>query len=469
MAALPDIARTTVAEHDMLPAGVVVLALVSGGADSVALVRLLASGDLGDVSGRLSVLHINHLLRGDDAEADELFVTALCDTLAVACRVVRYDVAAYARAEGFNLEDAGRRVRYRFADDELDARCDALGVPREAGRIAVAHTADDRLETFLARIVTGAGAGGLASIAPVRGRIVRPLIGARRAEVTAYLGELGQPWREDVTNADTEQQRAWLRHKLLPLIERRNPSFSDTVGRTMTVLSGDEALLAQLSAEAARRVVAHDGDAVVFDRAALAAVPRALARRMVRDAIRASFPEASRVTFEHVEAIAVGVADDGFARDLPFGLRAEAEYGTIRVSRRGDSSGSVAPGLLELPGALDLVTSGTIAARELPAGSVAPGPDTISIDAGAVRWPLVVDAVRAGDRMRPLGLEGSKKLSDIFIDAKVPGRVRHVTPVVRDGDRIVWLAGVALAEECRVTPATERVAELTWRRPQAGG
>jgi tRNA(Ile)-lysidine synthase len=465
MQQLADIARSTVAEHGMLPDGAVVLVLVSGGADSVALLRLLAAGDLGDCSRRLRVLHVNHLLRAEDADGDESFVSALCATLGVPCRAVRYDVAAYARAEGLNLEDAGRRVRYRFADDELDVWCASLGVPGEAGRIAVAHTADDRLETFLARVITGAGTGGLASIAPVRGRIVRPLIDARRAAVTGYLTELGQTWREDATNADTAQQRAWLRHELLPMIERRNPSFAETSERTMRILAGDEALLSQLGADAARGVVAVDGDALVFERSALAALPCSLARRVVRDAIVGMFGEASRLPFEHVEAIATSATGGGFARDLPLGLRAHAEYDTIRVSRRGGSDSSVAPGLLELPGVLDLGASGTIGARELPAGGVLPGPDAVSIDAGAVRWPLVVDAVRAGDRMRPLGLGGSKKLSDILIDAKVPARMRQVTPVVRDGERIVWLAGVTLAEECRVTPATERVAELTWRRP----
>jgi tRNA(Ile)-lysidine synthase len=194
-----------------------------------------------------------------------------------------------------------------------------------------------------------------------------------------------------------------------------------------------------------------------------------MARRVVREAVLGAFPEASRLTFEHLDAIAVGMADDAFARDLPFGLRAEAEYGTIRVSRRGEITGPVAPGLLELPGTLDLGTSGTMGARMLPDRSIAPGPDVVSIDADAVSWPLVVDSVRPGDRMRPLGLGGSKKLSDLLVDAKVARRMRSGTPVVRDGERIVWLAGVALAAECRVTPASERVAELRWERLEAGG
>ena len=125
MPALADIARATATRHAMLPEGAVVVVLVSGGADSVALLRLLAEGALGDLAGRLFVLHVNHLLRDADADADAAFVRELAASLGVPCDVVRYDVAAYAEAEGLNLEDAGRRVRYRFAEDELDARCRA--------------------------------------------------------------------------------------------------------------------------------------------------------------------------------------------------------------------------------------------------------------------------------------------------------------------------------------------------------
>ena len=178
----------------MLGPDAVVLALVSGGADSVALLRLLSAGELGEVAD-LSVLHVNHLLRGEAADEHAAFVEDLCATVGVACRVVRYDVASYAEAEGLNLEDAGRRVRYRFAEQELDARCAVIGAPSGSGRIATAHTLDDLTETFLMRLVTGSGPAGLRAIPAVRGRIVRPLIGARRGEVTAYLEALEQPWR----------------------------------------------------------------------------------------------------------------------------------------------------------------------------------------------------------------------------------------------------------------------------------
>lgn len=451
----------------MVPDGSVVVAMVSGGADSVALLRLLAAGVLGAPAG-LSVLHVDHLLRGAESGADAAFVSALGEDLGVEVRVVAYDVGGLAEAEGLNLEDAGRRVRQRLAASELDARCAALGVHPLMGRIAVAHTFDDRLETFLARVVSGAGGGGLRSIAPVRDRIVRPLIEARRAEVVAYLQKIGQSWREDASNADTTRERAWVRHELLPQIERRKPAFAVTAVRTLSILAEEDDLLGEMASAFAHDFSRIKGGTLAFDRELMGTLSRPLARRTVRVALIDAFPEAARLEFEHTEAIVAGLADDGFARDLPFGLRAEVEYGTLNISRKSMTCAMVAPGLLGLPGMLDLGAAGTIEAREVALEVPPSAGDVVSLDADAVAWPLVVDSFREGDRIRPFGMTGTKKVGDLLTDAKVPRRVRGGIPIVRAGDRVVWVAGVRIAEDVRVTAATTRVAELRWHRPQAG-
>ncbi|MRS12817.1 MAG: tRNA lysidine(34) synthetase TilS [Actinobacteria bacterium] len=464
MSALPDIARDTACRHAMIPHGAVVLAMVSGGADSVALLRLLASGDLGDPAA-LRVLHVNHGLRGEESDRDASFVAATCDELGVECRVVACDIAGHAFGAGLNLEDAGRRIRYALAESELDATCASVSEGRERGRIAVAHTFDDRLETFLARLLTGAGGGGLRSIPPVRGRIVRPLIEARRADVVGYLRSLGQEWREDATNEDTAMQRAWIRHDLLPLIEGRYPTFGEAVSRALDLLTDDDLLLTEMAEAFAHDFSRLEDGSLVFDRALMATLSPAMARRTVRAALVAAFPEALRLEFEHADAVSRGIALDGFARDLPFGLRAETEYGRLRVSRRAAEESCVSPGLLQLPGFLDLGAAGSIEAIEAEPVSVHAGGDQETIDAETVGWPLVVDSVRDGDRIRPFGAKGTKKVGDLLTDAKVPRRTRGVTPVVRDGERVVWVAGVRLADDVRVTPETQRAARLVWHRP----
>jgi tRNA(Ile)-lysidine synthase len=463
MPLLPDIARATTAEHDMLPTGSVVLALVSGGADSVSLLRLLAGRELGD-DVRFSVLHVNHMLRGEAADADEAFVVSLCAELGVACRTVRFDVAAYAEAESLNLEDAGRRVRYRFAEDELDARCDALGISPLRGKIAVAHTLDDQLETFLMRMVTGAGPAGLRAIAPVRDRIVRPLLGARRSQVVEYLESLGQTWREDITNEDTSRLRSWVRHELKPLVESVNPSFDSTLERTVRLLADEDELLSDMAEAFSHDFVERLEGGIAFNRAYMTTLSRAMARRTVREALFREFPEATRLEFEHVEAIVEGLGDDAFARDLPFGLHARTEYDKLMVSRRDTGTAPLAPCLLEAPGRCDLGGFGVIEARLVCSDDVNDDSQRAFVDAALVAGALTVDGPREGDRMRPLGMEGTKKLSDLFVDEKVPKRLRAVTPVVRYRDRIVWVAGLRLSDEFKVVPQTSQVLELFWRR-----
>jgi tRNA(Ile)-lysidine synthase len=461
-ARLPHIARATATAHGMLPPGAPVVVMVSGGADSTALLRLLASGALGEVA--LSVLHVDHILRGVESDADAAFVAGTCAELGVECRVARYDVGSYAEAEGLNLEDAGRRVRYRFAEEELDARCAVAGVPATAGRVAAAHTLDDRIETFLMRLATGSGAGGLAGIPHVRGRIVRPLLDARRADVIAYLDGLGQAWREDATNADTTRLRARVRAELLPLLESINPRFDDALGRMWTVLGDEDRLLEGMARGFEDDFADVRSGEVRFDRPGMLTLSRPMMRRTLRSALLSAFPEASRIEFEHVEALVDGLGDDRFARDLPEGLRARTEYATLVISRTPDGAAPMAPALLEVPGTVDLGPAGTMrASRCLPVP--ADDPRVAVIEADRLAGPLTVDSVRPGDRMRPLGMQGTRKLQDVLTDAKVPRGVRSLVPVVRDGERIVWVAGVRMSDEYAVGPGTVRAIRLEWAGP----
>ena len=183
---------------------------VSGGADSVALLLLL--NGLRDTLGiRLVAIHFNHQLRGQEAERDEQFVRELAGT--IQCEFIggSDDVASRARERGWNLEDAGRRLRYQFFAD--------LVRDRRAGQVAVAHTADDQAETVLAQIIRGTGPTGLAGIYPVAGTVIRPLLEVRRGALRDFLTAVGQPWREDSTNQDETRLRARIRNRLIPSLE----------------------------------------------------------------------------------------------------------------------------------------------------------------------------------------------------------------------------------------------------------
>ncbi len=461
---LARIAARTAAEHGMFPTGIPVVVLVSGGADSTALLRVLASGEVAP-GLQLSVLHVNHQLRGADADADEHFVSDLCATLGVPLRSVRFDVAAWAAAQGLNLEDAGRRVRYRFAEEELDARCEAAAVMPARGRIATAHTRDDRLETFLMRLASGSGPGGLATLPATRGRIVRPLVDATRVQIVEYLGSLDQDWREDASNLDTTRLRARVRHELVPVLREIAPGAADNVARSLALLADDDELLSSMGDGFVREVTISVPGGIAMNRAFMNTLTRTMARRVVRTALLEAFPEAGRLEASHVEAIVDGLRDDRFARDLPGGLEARTEYDNLIV-RSGHEAPTVAPALLPLPGKVDLGQAGTMTAEAADPGILPSDPGTALVDADSVADTLVVDAPREGDRIRPLGMEGTRKLSDLFVDAKLPRSARAGTPVVRDGERIVWVAGVRLSEDVKVTGETTRAFRLTWHREQ---
>jgi len=462
MTSLPDTVRSTISRRALLPEGAPVLIMVSGGGDSVALLHLLAAGTLGERP--LRALHVNHCLRGADAESDQHFVETLCAGLGVECVVERVEVAVIAAEQRLNLEDAGRRVRRAAADAHLDAWCAELGVMPQAGRIAIAHTRDDRVETFLMRAADGTGPGGLASIRPASGRIVRPLIDADRAEVRAWLLEGGLKWRDDTTNYDTDRSRAYVRAEVVPALERLNPAMRANLARTMDLLADDDALLSSMAEAFARDFSEYceDTGEVTFEVEWMATLDKTMARRVIRTALVSAFPEASRIESAHVEAIADGLTQEGFARDIGEGLRAWREYGRLVVSRTPDGEPRVAPRLLPVPGKLEFA-GGMVSATPSDPGAVDGSVSSALIDAAAVVSGLNVGSAAEGERMRPLGMEGSRKLSDLLIDAKVARRHRAAVPVVRDGERVVWLAGVRMSDEYKVTESTTQAIRLEWK------
>lgn len=462
MSSLADTARTTSAAHGMLPEGAPCVVMVSGGADSLTLLHFFASGVFGERP--LEVLHVNHLLRGAESDGDEALTARTCESLGVAFRAVRYGVEAFAREHGLNLEDAGRRVRYRFADEVLDDLCARNGRRPDRGRIAVAHTLDDRIETFFMRALSGSGTGALSSIAAMRGRIVRPLIDCERTAVREYAVQAGVEWREDSSNSDTTRSRAFVRSELLPVAERLNPGFRTSLARTMDLLGDDDALLSRMAEGFVRDFSEVRPGEVRFNREWMGSLERTMARRTVRDALRVAFPEAGRMEAAHIEAVVDGIAEDSFARDLPGGLRAFTEYATLVVSYSDAEPAVVDPSVLTIPGHAHLGAAGEMTAEDAGEGDTTGSAESVVIAADRLHGELTVDSVREGDRMRPFGMDGSRKLSDLLIDSKVPRRERRMHPVVRDGESVVWLAGVRMSEDYRVGPDTERAVRLTWHR-----
>ncbi len=477
-----------------------VVLMVSGGADSAALLWLAANSTLDIADGRgeariarerLHVLHVNHRLRGEAADADEAFVRELSESFGIPCSVERIDVAAHAKEQGDNVENMGRELRYAAADRLANELSAELGTPRSAARIVTAHTADDRAETFLMNAVKGAAASGLSSIPRRRNRIVRPLLDRSHEELCSLLRTAGIEWREDATNADTRYLRAFVRHEVLPVIRERNPRVVETLSQSCDILSDEDAYMAGIAARSLRELERRRAEGMVaLDAARLAALDVAVARRVVRAAIL-SVEEECRLEARHIKRVLRLVAAGKGSATVPMGVDCRVSYGMLLIrSRRAPEIPD--HGWLEVPalsvGALgvgEMMRSdgSVVTARLLEA---APGQDaealaraagagsrsTVLLDAaaagiGPAGGRLWVDTPQAGDVMCPLGMHGqSKKLSDLLGEARVPAAERGSVAVVRRDalGPVVWLAGIRADERGRCTSSTRLLLELGIRK-----
>ena len=465
---LLDRIRRHIDRHDLWAPETRVLAALSGGADSVAQLLLLS-----DLAADARVVlagaaHLNHRLR-PEADADEAFCRALCERLGVPFVSLAADVAALATEQRTSVEAAARRARYAFLEEARQSL--------DADRIAVAHTADDQAETVLLRLLRGAGTRGLRGILPVRGRVVRPLLGCSRADLRADLAARGEAWREDATNADLALPRNRVRHELLPLLTAHyQPAVTRLLARTAEVADAEDALLEALAAEAATTVVKRLAVGVAICRSRLRALPLALARRVARRTLEAAdAPRAA--TLADVEAVLAVCSRHGPRAALAAGLRVERFSADAVLLIRTPASPPAAPlpvRTLVVPGAVDLPELGPAcrvrAERPILWTGEGGGAGMRVALTGTVPTPLVVRSRRPGDRLRPVGLGGSKKLQDLLVDRKVARSRRDLVPVVTDATgRILWVAGHAAdADAVAVAPASD-VIVLTFEPPDVPG
>jgi len=453
---------------DLAPirSGQKVLVGFSGGADSTALLHLcLAVKD--ELGLWVNAAHLDHGLRGKEAESDRLAAETVADEAGVPFYWDKADCLALARWEGLSLEEAAREARYDF----LKRIREQIG----ATYVLTGHTADDQAEAVLLNLLRGAGPRGLSGIPPVRdGYILRPLLNFWRKELTAYLTARGLTWVEDSSNQDLRLTRNRVRHELLPrLLQDYNPALKAALVRTAAVLRDEEdfwtKILAETKGQAGWR---ESADQVRMKTSVLKALDRALARRLIREAVRTLQGQTRALTFDHVEDILDRIVGGGpLGLDLPGPMRAWRE-GDDLVFGFGLENGPAVPDYeypLPVPGSVHLAEIGwTIRAEVLDwSGDIdlaGIGPDRELVDSARLVLPLKVRNRRPGDRFQPLGMTGVKKLHDFFIDLKVPVRERFRTPLVVDRQGLVWAGGLRLADRVKITPKTRRIISLTLER-----
>jgi tRNA(Ile)-lysidine synthase len=458
----------TVRRHELFGSGDAIAIAVSAGGDSTALAWLVDAVAPELAARVVGLIHVNHQLRGDESDADEAFCRALAARMSLAIDVVRVDAAALARAEKRSIESAARDARYR-AFSEAATRL-------RATHIATGHTLDDQAETVLLRLLRGTGLRGASAVRIRRGAYIRPLLECRRQDLAADLAARAEPFRDDASNRDLRIARNRLRAELMPVIERIAPGGVRALARFAALAAADERWLEHEARNWASSAIRMRGDGVeVLQADALRAMPPALARRVVRDTL--DRVTAGRVPgSRHIAAVCdLAQSDQTRARADLSGATAERVGAEIIVRRvtTGRHADPVVPPFerpLPVPGDTPVPEAGVIISVAEGRG----GADTVLsghgrrvvLAAGSVTLPLTVRNRRDGDRMKPLGAPGRRKLQDLFVDRKVARHDRDRVPVVVDGTgRIVWVAGVAMADECRVTRPEAGVVILELKQP----
>jgi tRNA(Ile)-lysidine synthase len=433
---------------------------LSGGADSVALLRALdeRKAELGLV---LHAAHLHHGLRGAEADGDLEFCRELAAKLNVEFHEKRVDTASEAKARGETIEEAARRLRYTWFR-QLLSKASPHAV---LDAVATAHTRDDQAETVLAKFLRGAWTEGLSGIYPVvhfdEGNVVRPLLGTARAEIEAFLKDLGQSWREDSSNRHTSFTRNRIRHELLPLLEGWNPRLKEHLAGMADLARDEEAWWRGEIDKIATDLILEGkpvrgggraaGGGLAIDASRLAALPPAVQRRLLR---YAAGELGAATDFEATEALRelalTGRA--GKRLELAQGLMAERTPRELRLAI-GPKTGSAEEGLPEytvaIPGRIAAEAFGVcLRIESVPDGQNRPAPEPRQ--ACLRNW-------RAGDRVRLRYSSGPRKVKEVLERMKVTGSQRAVWPVLEMGGSIVWMKGVELEPEPGIAIAVETV------------
>ncbi len=451
----------------MLSPGDHVIAGVSGGADSVAM--LLALHELKqDLRIDITVAHLNHGLRGEAAGREAEFVAALASRLALPCLCETRDVRAEKNASGTCIQEAARAVRYRFFNEIL-RRCGAQ-------KLALGHTMDDQAETVLMRLLRGASTRGLGGIPPVRdGIIVRPLISMRRAAIERFLRDCGCDFIPDASAQEPQYLRNRIRHELLPLLTRTyNPRIVEALCTTAELAREDDFYL-QAAAENALEGFLHRDSTGVRISVSLFERNPLLAGRIIKRAIESVHGSSRGLTSVHISAIAALTACTGSARStpLPGGLIARREYEHIVIGAPDKPAGSYLVQVEQLPADVELPQAGVrVLIRRTPLDAAAPlkraaAGDTLLLSADSITLPLVVRSWMPGDRIRVFGSSAAKKVKAVFAERKIPLRLRGRIPLLACEGRILSVGALCMAEDCRVTTDSREVlaVTVTWISP----
>lgn len=442
--------RRTIDRYSMIAQGDRIIVSVSGGPDSAALLHLLHRLS-GEVGLTLHVFHMDHGLRGPDSTADAAYVRSFAERLGLPCTVVALQPGALKHQAG-SLQANARTARY----EALAALAHSIGDTK----IALGHNRDDQAETVLMRFLRGAGARGLAGIPPVRTEgsltYIRPLLEVPRNDIETYCRQHELFARLDQSNFEPTYLRNRLRLELLPhLAATYNPGIRENLAQLASVMRDEDEFLDTLAEESLQRCLAA-GEGVVLTGGVLLSEPLALARRVVRLAARRVAGAGYDLGLDSVTRVleAAGRPAGSLEVPLPDGLVVLVEYGLVRFRKAGTEQPVpdltwplTVPGLTLVP---EMGLEVTVQRHGTPHG-----PLEAAFDPTTLPGPLTIRCRRPGDRIYPTGMEGSKKVQDLLIDAKVPKRLRDQVPLLVAGNEVLWVIGHRLDRRFLSAPGAQ--------------
>lgn len=457
-------ARKTIDRYHLLDMSERVVVGVSGGVDSMVLLRLLYVIRK-DFGLSLIVAHVNHGLRPDESEKEAELVEKESSRLGLPFEYGRFDARGFSRSTGLSLQDAGRRIRYRFFKTLL--------LKHQAQKIALAHQADDQVETILLRLLRGSGLRGLRGMLPIRQMtVIRPLLETWRSEIESYAAENGIPYLTDSSNLKKDYLRNRLRLDLIPFIEREYQSnFKDSVTRTAASLREEDHYLEGEAEKACQKMIHEEDGTFTFTFSEFQSYPPSIQWRTVEKLLGSVYQEddiegeawySIHPLYEKLKHPA-----PSFLLELPHGIQIVKRYDQVTLKK---SEARLVPPFeveLSLPGRTriegierEVKMEVEEIQNKLTLDDLVSSPNVAFLDYERLQLPLKMRNFRPGDRFHPLGVKGEQKLKKFFIDHKVPRYERSGISLLLSGEKIVWVVGYRIDDRVKVTENTKKVLKI---------
>ena len=443
-------------KQHMLQNGDHVLVGVSGGADSVCLLRVLKA-----MSERMELeitaLHVEHGIRGEASLQDMRFVKELCKKLSVDCECQGFDIPKMAKEEGCSEEEMGRIMRYKTFDEVANRI--------HADKIAVAHHGDDLVETMLFFLCRGTGVAGLTPIWPVRGKIIRPLLCVTREEIEGYLEEIKQPYCVDATNFDTDYTRNKIRHQVIPVLKQVNSQSVQHFFNTANSVFMAQQVLEKEKSRVWQEYVREEKGLMIKE-SLMKELPY-LVMEVIRQAMSEVAGSRKDISMVHVEAMEqLFSSQAGKKIDLPYGMEAHRDYQGITLKKKGTRSQEekVLMDKLVIPGETILKDGRKVVTRiirhediksEIPRKKY-----TKWMDYDIINDDLYFRQMRPDDYMVIDTHGNKKKIKKLFVDERVPKEKRQEEIILASKNRVFWVAGVRMSEDVKVTASTKKIIEI---------